>query len=81
MNTIPDDCFFEQYNISSREKEIVPLILQGYTNQKIGDTLFISANTVKTHIRNIYAKFGVKNRYELISFVKDACLSPPTESL
>jgi DNA-binding CsgD family transcriptional regulator len=68
---IPDDAFFDQYNISSREKEIVPLILQGESNQRISDTLCISPNTLKTHIRNIYAKFGVKSRVEFITFMRD----------
>lgn len=62
---------FKKYNISPREQEIVHLILQGCSNQKIGDTLFISLNTVKTHIRNIYGKFEVNSRYELMSLMKE----------
>lgn len=65
-----DEEVFRKYDISHREQEIVRLILQGYSNQKIGETLFISLNTVKTHIRNIYVKLDVNNRYELMSLVK-----------
>jgi DNA-binding CsgD family transcriptional regulator len=57
-----------KYAISAREKEVVLLVLQGCSNSRIGKTLFISLNTVKTHLRNIYAKLGVSSRYELISF-------------
>ncbi|GAK51158.1 transcriptional regulator, LuxR family [Candidatus Moduliflexus flocculans] len=64
-STLPDDAFFARYNISAREKEIVALLAQGYSNQQIGDTLFISRNTVKTHIRNIYQKLEVNSREEL----------------
>lgn len=57
-----------KYGISAREKEIVLLVLQGCSNSRIGKTLFISLNTVKTHLRNIYTKLGVNSRYELISY-------------
>jgi DNA-binding CsgD family transcriptional regulator len=70
-NALPEEDFFEQYNISPREQEIVILVLKGYSNQKIGETLYISLNTVKAHLRNIYPKFGIKSRYELITLVKD----------
>lgn len=58
-------------DISEREKEIILLIIKGYSNYKIGDTLFISINTVKTHLRNIYNKFGIKSRLELISYISN----------
>jgi ATP/maltotriose-dependent transcriptional regulator MalT len=65
------DVLYQQYNISPREQELVPLVLQGNSNQQIGETLFISLSTVKTHLRSIYSKFGVKNRYELIAFLQN----------
>jgi DNA-binding CsgD family transcriptional regulator len=62
---------FAQHNISPREQEIILLVLQGYSNQKIAETLFISLHTVKTHLRNIYPKFEVSSRYELISLFQN----------
>ncbi len=62
---------YQRYGISPREQELVPLVLQGNSNQRIGEILFISLSTVKTHLRNIYSKFGVKNRYELIAFLQN----------
>jgi DNA-binding CsgD family transcriptional regulator len=57
---------FEKHNISSREREIIQLILKGKTNKDIEDDLYISVRTVKNHVYNIYQKFGVSTRLELI---------------
>jgi DNA-binding CsgD family transcriptional regulator len=67
MQMTPTADLFAQHNISPREQEIIRLVLQGYSNQKIAETLFISLHTVKTHLRNIYPKFEVSSRYELIT--------------
>jgi len=69
------DFDFDRYGISAREKEIVLLILKGYSNQKIGKELFISLNTVKSHVRHIFEKFGVKSRFELLSLFKHSNVS------
>ncbi len=53
--------------ISAREKEIITLIMKGYSNQKISNQLFISLSTVKTHVRNIFQKLNVESRFEIIS--------------
>ncbi len=60
---------FEEYNISCREREILQLILKGKTNKDIENALFISIRTVKNHVYNIYQKFGVKTRLELIHLI------------
>ena len=67
----PTEDLFAQYNISPREQEIVTLVLQGYSNQKIAENLCISLHTVKTHLRNIYPKFAVNSRYELITLFQN----------
>jgi NarL family two-component system response regulator LiaR len=57
-------------NISKRELEVLSLLSQGFTNQQIADQLFISLNTAKTHISNIYNKLDVSNRTQAISKAK-----------
>jgi DNA-binding CsgD family transcriptional regulator/phage shock protein PspC (stress-responsive transcriptional regulator) len=73
---------YRQYNISPREQDVLPLLLQGASNNHIAETLFISLSTVKTHLRNIYAKFDVKNRYELVALLKhgDEALIPRSDA-
>ena len=51
--------------LSDREKEIVQLLAQGYRNKEIGEKLFISEQTVKNHLHNIFDKLGVSDRLEL----------------
>jgi DNA-binding NarL/FixJ family response regulator len=58
----------ESYGLSSREKDILKAIVCGLKNNEIADRLFISENTVKTHINKIYKKFSVKNRAQAICF-------------
>ncbi len=53
-----------QYNLSKREEEVLGFIGQGLNNEEIANTLFVSKNTIKTHIKNIYSKLNVKNRVQ-----------------
>lgn len=63
--------FLEEHEVSAREKEIIALLLKGLSNREIAEKLFISPNTVKTHIKNIYAKLGVSNRVLLFSLLQE----------
>ncbi|MBI3404215.1 MAG: response regulator transcription factor [Acidobacteria bacterium] len=51
--------------LSDREREIVQLVAQGFRNREIGEKLFISEQTVKNHLHNIFDKLGVSDRLEL----------------
>ena len=51
--------------LSGREKEVVQLVAQGFRNKEIGEKLFISEQTVKNHVHNIFDKLGVSDRLEL----------------
>ena len=53
--------------LTVREQEVLKLILSGKSNRDIAAALFISENTVKTHARNIFSKYDVSSRTELIS--------------
>ncbi len=52
--------------ITAREKEILELIAEGYTNPQIAEKIFLSPFTVDSHRKNILAKLGVKNTASLI---------------
>jgi DNA-binding CsgD family transcriptional regulator len=62
--------FAEVYEISRREKEVIQLISKGLSNQEIGDSLYISLQTVKDHIHRIFVKTGVKNRVQLTNMIR-----------
>jgi len=62
--------FYTEHAVSPREQEIITRVIEGKSNREIGEVLFISANTVKTHIRNIYKKLGVSNRVQLVHAIK-----------
>ncbi len=52
-------------SLSTREREIVGLIAQGFKNKDMAERLFISEQTVKNHLHNIFDKLGVSDRLEL----------------
>lgn len=48
--------------LTDREREVLDLLAQGMTNSQIAEALFISANTVKRHLKSVFEKLGVSNR-------------------
>ena len=60
---------FKNYGLTAREQEIAILLGQGRTYKQIGEALFISMPTVKTHASKIYKKCGVKSRAELMQLL------------
>jgi len=63
-------------NVSPREVEVLQLIAQGATNKEIADSLFISENTVKTHLRNIMEKLHLANRSQAAAYAVKKGLVP-----
>lgn len=55
----------ERAPLSTREREIVALVAQGYKNKEMAEKMFISEQTVKNHLHNIFDKLGVSDRLEL----------------
>jgi len=55
----------ERSPLSNREREIVGLVAQGYKNKEMAEKMFISEQTVKNHLHNIFDKLGVSDRLEL----------------
>ncbi|HEX2183195.1 MAG TPA: LuxR C-terminal-related transcriptional regulator [Rubrobacteraceae bacterium] len=54
------------YGLTSREREIVDLVVRGLSNRKIAATLYISEYTVQDHLSNIFDKVGVRGRQALV---------------
>lgn len=57
--------------LSEREMDILKLLYEGVSNNQIAAQLFISNNTLKTHLKNIYFKLDVNNRYSVIVKVRE----------
>ena len=55
----------ERSPLSQREREIVQLVAQGFKNKEMAEKMFISEQTVKNHLHNIFDKLGVSDRLEL----------------
>ncbi|RDB62629.1 hypothetical protein C1878_06215 [Gordonibacter sp. 28C] len=62
----------ERAQLSRREAEILSYLAQGRSAPFIAEELFVSTNTVKTHVRHIYGKLGVHSKEELLDVVHDA---------
>lgn len=52
---------------SPREQDVIALILAGYTEGQMAETLFLTVGTVKTYKRNIFKKLGIHSRRELFA--------------
>lgn len=58
------------YGLSDRELQVLGLVMQGLTNVEAGQSLFISPNTVKAHLRGIMRKTGTGNRLKLFQKIR-----------
>lgn len=67
----------EQYGLSAREVDVAYLLARGYTLSRVGDELYISMNTVRTHTRKIYNKLNIHTKQELIDLIEQKGKEPP----
>jgi DNA-binding CsgD family transcriptional regulator len=65
------DLFFLKHQLSRREMDIAREVCACLSNKQIGEKLYISETTVKSHISNILAKTGMKDRMQLVMFCKE----------
>ncbi len=61
----------KKLGLSQREMEVLELLAEGYSNKEIGDKLFVSLNTIKTHISSIYQKLNVQRRTQAIQRARE----------
>ena len=57
--------------LTDREFEVLQLLLKGNTNRQMAEDLFVSINTIKTHLSNIYYKLDVNSKAKVIAFVSN----------
>lgn len=64
-------------DLTEREIEVLQLVAQGATNPQIADALFITVNTVKSHIRHILEKLQLENRTQVAAYAVQSGLVEP----
>jgi ATP/maltotriose-dependent transcriptional regulator MalT len=75
-NFATDDAVRERLGITRREMEVLELVARGLSNREIGETLFVSENTVKTHCSRAFDKLGARRRTEAVQRSKELGLLP-----
>jgi DNA-binding CsgD family transcriptional regulator len=66
----------KELGLTPREHEILGLIAEGLSNREIGERLFVSENTVKTHSSRVFEKMSVNRRVQAVQKAKDLGLIP-----
>ncbi|MEO7371905.1 MAG: helix-turn-helix transcriptional regulator, partial [Ilumatobacteraceae bacterium] len=68
---------WDHETLSMREQEVLALIAFGMNNAEIGKELFLSVDTVKTYVRRLYGKLGVRNRAQAALHAAHHHVMPP----
>jgi DNA-binding CsgD family transcriptional regulator len=66
----PSEDFVKKYKLTKREAEIIPFLLEFLSYRQIGEKLYVSVGTVRTHLIHIYQKTGVKSRLGLLQMIQ-----------
>jgi DNA-binding CsgD family transcriptional regulator len=61
------EAFRRRYRLSSREAQVAELVLNGYSNREIAESLGITSATAKKHLTHVFDKLGVDSRAQLLS--------------
>ncbi|MGH2408906.1 MAG: response regulator transcription factor, partial [Chloroflexota bacterium] len=57
--------------LTERERDVLRLLAAGRSNHEIARALYVEVNTVKTHVKNLYAKLGVHSRVQVIQHARE----------
>ena len=59
-----------EYGLTPREADVVRYVSQGYSLKRAAELLGVTINTVRTHMRSVYAKLGIHDRQQLIELAQ-----------
>lgn len=62
-------CVARRFGLSGREKQVLSLMLDGMSNRRVAEKLYVSESTIKKHVNSIYKKVGVTSRIQLAAVV------------
>jgi DNA-binding CsgD family transcriptional regulator len=66
--------------LTDTENQVAALVVKGLTNREVASSMFVTENTVQTHVRHIFQKLGVRSRTELAAQLLSAQANPRTAS-
>ncbi len=71
-----NEAAFTRLGLSKRELEVLQLMAVGFSNAEIAARLFVSLNTIKTHVSNLFFKLDASRRTQAVEKAKSLCLIP-----
>jgi len=71
-----DDALAADFGLTQREIEVLQLIAEGKSNQEIAAAMYVSQNTVKTHVSNLFSKLDVQRRTQAVQKARALKLIP-----
>ena len=76
MNFLSTETKLASLGMTPRELEILELIAAGLSNKEIAERVFVSENTVKTHLGRVFGKLGARRRTQAVQLGKELRLIP-----
>jgi DNA-binding CsgD family transcriptional regulator len=72
QNALHETAAVSYSSLTRREREVLTLIAAGHTNREMAESLVVSPETVKTHVRHVLNKFGVARKAEICALMHGA---------